>query len=90
MGFADDSVVKTLLANIEDARDEGSIPGLERSPGEINGNPLIFFPETSHRERSPMVYSPWGCKRVRQDLATKQQQYYYTSHKIKKVLGLVA
>ena len=40
MGFADGSVVKNLLANTEDARDEDSIPDLERSPGEVNGNPL--------------------------------------------------
>ena len=33
-------VVKNLLANEEDARDAGSIPGSWRSPGEGNGNPL--------------------------------------------------
>ena len=37
LGFPDDSVVKNLPANAEDA---GSIPGLGRSPGERNGNPL--------------------------------------------------
>ena len=36
-GFPDGSVVKNLPAN---AGDMGSIPGLERSPGEGNGNPL--------------------------------------------------
>jgi len=29
-----------------------------------------------HGQRSPMGYSAWGHKRVRQDLATKQQQQY--------------
>ena len=34
------SVVKNPPANAGDA---GSIPGLERSPGEENGNPLQYF-----------------------------------------------
>ena len=33
-------VVKNLPANAGDIRDVGSTPGLERSPGEQNGNPL--------------------------------------------------
>ena len=33
-------VVKNLPANAGDARDVGSIPGSERSPGEGHGNPL--------------------------------------------------
>ena len=36
-GFPGGSVVKNLPVN---ARDTGSSPGLERSPGEGNGNPL--------------------------------------------------
>ena len=36
-------VVKNLLANTGDVRDAGSIPGLVRSPGEGNGNPLQYF-----------------------------------------------
>ena len=39
MGFPDGSVVKNLPAN---AGDTGSIPGLERSPGEGNGNPFQY------------------------------------------------
>ena len=35
-------VVKKSLANAEDIRDLGSIPGLERSPGEGHGNPLQY------------------------------------------------
>ena len=37
VGFSGGSVVKNPLAN---AGDMGLIPGLERSPGEGNGNPL--------------------------------------------------
>ena len=35
-------MVKNLPANAGDARGAGSIPGLGRSPGEGNGNPLQF------------------------------------------------
>ena len=41
-------VVKNPLASAGDARDTGSIPGLGRSPGEGNGNPLKY----SHLENS--------------------------------------
>ena len=39
MGFPGGSVVKNLPANIGDM---GLIPGLGRSPGEGNGNPLQY------------------------------------------------
>ena len=52
MGFTDGSGGKVLPAN---ARDPGSIPGLERSPGgEARG------------QRSLAHYSPWG-RRVGHD-----------------------
>ena len=35
-------MVKNLPANAGDIRDMGSIPGLGRSPGEGNGNPLQY------------------------------------------------
>ena len=35
-------LVKNLLANAEDARDTGLIPGSGRSSGEGNGNPLQY------------------------------------------------
>ena len=41
-------MVKNLPANAED---EGSIPGLGRSPGEESGG-----------QKSLAGYSPWGCK----------------------------
>ena len=37
------SVIKNLPANAGDRGDTGLIPGLERSPGEGNGNPLQYF-----------------------------------------------
>ena len=36
-------VVKNPPANAGDIRDSGSIPGLRRSPGGGNGNPLQYF-----------------------------------------------
>ena len=36
-------VVKNLPANAGDIRDLGSIPGLGKSPGGENGNPLWYF-----------------------------------------------
>ena len=35
-------LVKNLPANAGDIRDVGSVPGLGRSPGEENGNPLQY------------------------------------------------
>ena len=37
-----DAVVKQLPTDAGDARDMGSIPGLERSPAEGKGNPLQY------------------------------------------------
>ena len=38
---------------------------------------LAFLPGHSHGQRSLEGYSPWGCKRIRHDLATKQHQQWY-------------
>ena len=46
-------MVKNLPANAGDARDEGLIPGLERCPGEWNGNALQHScPENSTDRRA--------------------------------------
>ena len=42
MGFPGGSVVKTLSANAGDVGDVSLIPGLGKSPGEGNGNPLEY------------------------------------------------
>ena len=45
-------VVKTLPANVGDIRDEGSIPGLERSPGGRHDSPLQYsYLENPHGQR---------------------------------------
>ena len=73
LGFPCGSVVKNLCTN---ARDVGSIPGMGRSPRKGNDSLLhpVFLPGKSHGQRSLVGYSPWGCKRVRHNWATKKQQ----------------
>ena len=56
------------------AGDTGSIPGLRRSSGGGNGNPLQYSCLGNHIDRGAWgVYSPWHCKRVGHHLATQQQ-----------------
>ena len=42
--------------------DPGSIPGLGRSPGEGNGNPLQYTCLENPMDGGALGYSPWGCK----------------------------
>ena len=54
--------------------DIGLIPGSGRSPGEGNGNPFQYSCLENSMDRGAWQgYGPWGCKRVRHDLLTKQQ-----------------
>ena len=73
--FPGGSVVKNPPAAQEM---RSSIPGLGRSPGEGNDNP-VFLPGKSHGHRSlaGADYSPRG-HRVRHDLATEQQPILFT------------
>ena len=67
-------MVKNPPANAGDA---GSIPGLGRSPGGGNGNPLQY----SCLENSTKIpwnlvgYSPWVCKVLDMTLATEHTEY---------------
>ena len=60
-------MVKNPPANAGEA---GSIPGLGRSPGEGNQNPLQYSCLENPMERRLAGYSPWG-RRVQQDRSTK-------------------
>ena len=60
-GFPGGSVVRNLPVN---ARDTGSSPGLERYPGEGNGNPLQHSCLGTPMERSLGLRS-MGLQRVR-------------------------
>ena len=56
-------MVKNPPANTGAVRDMGSIPGLGRSPGGENGNPLQYSSlENPHGQRSLEGYSPCGHK----------------------------
>ena len=66
VGFPGGSVVKNMPTN---AGDSGSVPG------ERNGNPFQYCCLGNPMGRGAWQgYSPWGCRRVRHDLTTKQQQ----------------
>ena len=73
-GFPGASVVKNPPTN---AGDEGSIPGLGRSPGEGNGYPpqysCLGIPWPEEPGRLPCI----GSQRVGHDFVIKQQQQQY-------------
>ena len=54
-------VVKNLPVN---AGDTDSIPGLGRSPGEGNGNPLQYSYLENSMDRRAVGYGPPGCKEL--------------------------
>ena len=54
MAFQAALVVKNLPANAGDIRDTGFIPGLGRSPGKGNGNPLQYS-----CQKNPMDRRTW-------------------------------
>ena len=56
-GFPGGSVVKNPPTNAEDA---GSIPGLGRSPGEGNGNPLQYSCLGNPMDRGPWLATVHG------------------------------
>ena len=75
-GFSGGSVVKNLPANVGDAR---SIPGLGRSSGEGNGNPLQYSCLGNPMDRGAWWATVHGVtKRVVYDLMTKQQTQWLT------------
>ena len=74
LSFPGDSVGKNSPASIGDV---GSIPESGRFPWRRKWQPTpVFLPGKSHGQRSLAGYSPWGCKRIRHDLVTKQQQQH--------------
>ena len=62
------------------AGDPGSIPGLGKSPGEGNGDPIpVFLPGESHGQRSLAGYSPWGLKELD---TTERLHFQHWKHSI--------
>ena len=69
------AVVKNPPANARHAGEAGWIPGLGRSPGEGNGNPLQYIClENPHGQRSLAGYSPWGHIDVTEHVCTHIQK----------------
>ena len=64
-------MVKNPPANAGDARDMGLVPGLGRSPGEGNGNPLQYCCLSPWTEEPGGLQSA-GSPGVRRDLAHTQ------------------
>ena len=63
-------VVKEFACNVGDP---GSVPGLGRSPGEENGNPLKYSCLENPKDRGAWRATVHGVARNRHDLATKPQ-----------------
>ena len=59
--------VKNMSINAEDIRDMGLIPGLGRSPGEGNGNPLQYFCQENPMEEETGGLQSMGSQRIRHD-----------------------
>ena len=62
-------VVKTMPATAGDMRDEGSIPGWERSPGGGNGNPFQYSCLGNPMERGAWWAAVHEVARVRHNLS---------------------
>ena len=76
-------MVKNPPANAGDIRDVGSIPGLERSPEEGNGNPLWCSCLGNPMDRGISWLQSMGSQRVGHSLVTKQQQLIHAFSKSK-------
>ena len=62
MGFLGGAVVKNLPANAGDVRDASSITVSGSSPGEGNGNPLLYSFLENPMDRGAWWACPWGRK----------------------------
>ena len=65
VGFTGSSVVENLPASAGAAGDMGSIPGLGRSPGGGNGNPLQYLAWKTPWMEEPGGLWSMGLQRVR-------------------------
>ena len=70
-GFLSGSVGKESTCGV---RDLGSVPGLERSPGEGKLPTPVFWPGEFHGQRSLAGYSPWVTKSQ-----TRLRNFHFTS-----------
>ena len=70
-GFPGGSAVKNLPAVQEAPGDVGSIPGLGKSPGRGNGNPLHYSCLENLIDREAWQATVHGVSRIGHELATK-------------------
>ena len=78
-------MVENLPANVGDARDTGSVPGLRKSPGVGNGNLLQYSClEKFHGQRNRVGYGPQDHKKLDmiEQLSTGQE------HEIKNMIAM--
>ena len=71
-GFPNGSVLKESTCNAGDAGEAGLIPGLGRSPGEGNGNPLQCSCLGNPMGRGAWTTTVHGLQSVGHDCATKR------------------
>ena len=87
-------MIKSLPNNVGAAGDVGSIPVLERSPEEGNGNPLQYPSWKIPWTEEPGGLQSMGLQRVGHDRATKHTHLhihcvYNYLHSIYIVLGII-
>ena len=83
-------VVKSPPANAGNIKDLGLSPRVGKIPWRRAWQPTpVFMPGKSQGQRNLVNYSPWGCKRVGHDSATKQQQHNQTSDFFEFVLNMI-
>ena len=75
MGFPGGTAVKNMPANAEDTRDTFLIPGLGRSPGEGNGNPIHYSCLENPMDRGASRLQSMGSQSIRLDCMTEHAQY---------------
>ena len=74
LAFLGGAAVKNLPANAEDTRNVGLIPGLGRSRGVGNGNPLQYSCLENSMDRGAWWPTVHGVAKNRHDLVIKQEQ----------------
>ena len=82
--FQETSLVAQMVKHLPTMRETGFDPWVEKILWRRKWQPTpVFLPGKFHGQRSQVGYSPWGHKRVRHDLETKQQQIV---HRVVKYL----
>ena len=85
-------VVKNPPANAGDIRDTGLIPGLGRSPGGGNDNPLQYscLENPRQEEEEPCWLQSTGLRRVRQDQGALHTCSMHLSKGFRMYSGLIS